>query len=249
MPELIDSSILAAYALKLLKAAIGIGLLLALGYYIDMRRRHTFAQSMETIAKDPRALAQFYGLRWIAMALALGMLVGCSAAQAATPFPTKYDRHIKAAVETNWPHYPFPMAWKAQLWQESRLDPNAVSPVGARGLAQFMPGTWKDMVRDMKLGDVSPSSEVAIDAGAAYMARLTKAWSSPRPAEDRQKLARASYNAGTGNLLKAQNLCLGRALYDDIVKCLPAVTGEHSRETIGYVRNIDKWRVMMEAGL
>lgn len=38
-----------------------------------------------------------------------------------------------------------PPAFFARLiWRESRFDPNAVSPVGASGIAQFMPGTAKD---------------------------------------------------------------------------------------------------------
>jgi len=32
----------------------------------------------------------------------------------------------------------------AQLASESAWDPNAVSPAGAEGIAQFMPATWKD---------------------------------------------------------------------------------------------------------
>lgn len=161
----------------------------------------------------------------------------------------RYDENIQDAVERWWPEYPFPTAWKAQLYQESRLRPEAVSPVGAKGLAQFMPGTWAQVARELRLpSGASATQDIAIDAGAFYMAKLRKAWSAQRPPEDRHQLAQASYNAGLGNLLKAQKLCDGAALYVDISKCLPLVTGErNSRETLGYVVSIAKWRKMLEA--
>jgi hypothetical protein len=34
---------------------------------------------------------------------------------------------------------------KAQCWQESRFNPNAVSPANARGICQFVDGTWNDV--------------------------------------------------------------------------------------------------------
>jgi hypothetical protein len=37
-----------------------------------------------------------------------------------------------------------PKVFAAQLASESAWDPNAVSPAGAEGIAQFMPATWKD---------------------------------------------------------------------------------------------------------
>lgn len=102
----------------------------------------------------------------------------------------------------------------------------------------------------MALGLVSPHmAEPAIIAGAYYMARLRRSWSSPRPGEDRQRLAQASYNAGLGSLLAAQRACEGRLLYSEIVVCLPQITGQHSRETITYVERIARWHKMMEAGL
>jgi membrane-bound lytic murein transglycosylase F len=63
---------------------------------------------------------------------------------------------------------------------------------------------------------------------------------------DRFKLSAASYNAGIGNLLKAQNHCNNARLYDDVIPCLPRVTGRHSKETIGYVQNIVyRWYPML----
>lgn len=162
-------------------------------------------------------------------------------------FPDKYDREIKSAVDRYWPHFPFWKAWKAQLYQESRLDPNAVSPVGATGLAQFMPGTWDDVSRQLGYEGISPrDAKYAIGAGAFYMAKLTKGWSSPRPTFDRHWLAQASYNAGFGNLLKAQKACGNKSLYADIIECLPEITGHHSKETITYVERIDRWWRLME---
>ncbi len=129
------------------------------------------------------------------------------------------------------------------------MNPNAVSPVGAEGIAQFMPGTWRDVSRQMGIPyGISPrDAKWAIDAGAYYMARQRRTWSSPRPDLDRHFLAAASYNAGAGNLLKAQRLCRGAVLYDEIIACLPAVTGRHSRETITYVKRIQRWRAEMGA--
>lgn len=59
---------------------------------------------------------------------------------------------------------------------------------------------------------------------------------------DRYMLAAASYNAGAGNLIRSQKSCGGPNRYREIVACLPRITGHHSKETKGYVRNIiTKW--------
>lgn len=153
-------------------------------------------------------------------------------------------------MERWWPDWPFWYDWKAQLYQESLLKADAVSPAGARGLAQFMPATWDEVTRALGWGVISPhAAGPAIEAGAYYMRRLRRSWSSPRPPGDRQQLAQASYNAGLDNLLKAQTRCGGAILYSEIVACLPDITGRHSRETITYVERIERWRLMMEAGL
>ncbi len=167
----------------------------------------------------------------------------------ASLFPDRYDQEIKKAVERYWGDYPDWQAWKAQLYQESRLRPNAVSPVGAAGLAQFMPRTWEQVARELRLPPgASPHHDIAVQAGAYYMAKLRRQWSAPRPAEARHALALASYNAGLGNILKAQTQCNGARDWPSIAPCLSLVTGRHAAETITYIEQIARWRKLMEAG-
>ena len=74
----------------------------------------------------------------------------------------------------------------AQLMAESGFDPYAVSPAGAQGIAQFMPGTAASYgLRD----PFDP--EAAIDAQARMMSGLLRHFGSVR-------LALAAYNAGSG---------------------------------------------------
>jgi soluble lytic murein transglycosylase-like protein len=74
----------------------------------------------------------------------------------------------------------------AQIYVESNFNPFAVSPAGARGVAQFMPGT----ARAYGLGDpLDP--EAAINAQAHLMRDLLRQFGSA-------PLALAGYNAGAG---------------------------------------------------
>lgn len=109
-----------------------------------------------------------------------------------------------------------------------------------------MPGTWAQVTRELGWTGISPrDAKYAVQAGAYYMAKLKRSWKSPRPAMDRHQLAQASYNAGMGHLVSAQRLCGGPALYAEIIRCLPQVTGRHSAETITYVERIARWRKEM----
>ncbi len=72
----------------------------------------------------------------------------------------------------------------AQLYAESNFNPFAVSPAGAQGIAQFMPGTAKAM------GLHDPFDAAAsIDAQAHLMRDLLRQFGSV-------PLALAAYNAG-----------------------------------------------------
>ncbi len=193
-------------------------------------------------------------MRLLSIALLCGLVaLSCWPSEAdAGRFAVRYDRHIQKAAARWWP--PFPEGdwrWlKAQLYQESLLDPMAVSPVGAAGLGQFMPGTWQDVSRQLGFGRVSPHSiKHSIMAAAFYMLKLRNGWSSPRPELDRWDLARASYNAGFGNLLKAQRKAGGATRFADIIKALPQVTGHHSKETITYNQRIHRWHKELLCGV
>ncbi|NPD09279.1 transglycosylase SLT domain-containing protein [Vibrio ostreicida] len=136
--------------------------------------------------------------------------------------------------------------YKAQLIQESWLNPNALSPAGAAGIAQFMPGTWLEVSQQLELQGTPTDARLAIPAGAYYMAKLRRVWKWPRPEQDRHNLALACYNAGCGHILKAQQLCGNPSLYPLIMQCLPQVTGHHAEETRHYVPRIrDLYRRLM----
>src|SRR5690606_20537269 len=55
----------------------------------------------------------------------------------------EYNELIRLAAQKYLPGYDWRL-YKAQLWQESKLNPYATSPAGAKGIAQFMPATWAE---------------------------------------------------------------------------------------------------------
>ena len=130
--------------------------------------------------------------------------------------------------------------WWAQIRQESQFDRMARSPVGALGLAQIMPATWRQWAEKAGYqGYDQTDPEASLMTGALYMRHLWGQWSSPRPEMDRICLAMASYNAGLGNILKAQKLANMATDYKSIIAKLPDVTGnKNAHETITYVKRI-----------
>ncbi len=181
-------------------------------------------------------------MKWSSAAVCLATAL-LEPAQPAWPhhIPNSYDREIQQAVKRWWPDVPYWNLWKAQLYQESRLEAGAVSRAGARGLAQFMPGTWRDVRADLRIAS-SPHSVDAIDAGAYYMAKLRRIWKAERTALERNELAQASYNAGAGHILKAQRLCGNARLWMTVKACLARVTGPgNAHETRTYVDRIARW--------
>ena|SRR2546422_1052410 len=83
----------------------------------------------------------------------------------------------------------------AVIQQESKYDPDAKSPVGARGLMQLMPATAKRF----KCNDLSDEA-CNVKAGTKYLAFLLKRFNGD------VKLALAGYNAGEGSVDKYQGV-------------------------------------------
>ncbi len=95
------------------------------------------------------------------------------------------------------------------IWQESRFDPNALSPAGAQGIAQFMPHTAKRR----GLSDAYNPAE-ALDHSAHYLAEMAEKYGN-------LGLAAVGYNGGERR---------AEGLIDE--------TGGLAQETIDYVRII-----------
>jgi membrane-bound lytic murein transglycosylase F len=139
---------------------------------------------------------------------------------------------------------------KAQGIQESGLDAQALSPVGARGIMQVMPGTWIEIQKAMGWRGISPYSAAHnIFGGVWYQARMARIWSGrARSRGEAYDLGLASYNAGAGTILQAQALCADARLWPAIAPCLAAVSGSaNARQTTDYVRLIAKWHGMLVA--
>lgn len=83
----------------------------------------------------------------------------------------------------------------AVIQQESKYDPDATSPAGARGLMQLMPATAKRFHCD-DLNDQACN----VKAGTKYLAWLLKRFNGD------VKLALAGYNAGEGSVDKYQGV-------------------------------------------
>ena len=150
-----------------------------------------------------------------------------------TNWTDEYDRHFRKYSKRyfgplfNW-HW-----FKAQAIAESGLNANAVSSVGAIGLMQIMPATFKE------INDANPHfAEVDKPrwniAAGIYYDRLLYTKFPRTPEQDRLYLALASYNAGYGRILNAsRRLKTDTPLWHQVKPHLP-------RETRGYVHRIKR---------
>lgn len=133
--------------------------------------------------------------------------------------------------------------FKAQAMAESGLDPNAKSPVGARGVMQLMPGTYALIKKNQpELGDIT-DPEFNIGAGIMHSRGLWHEWNG-HPDTERLRFMFGSYNAGEGPIIRAKKAARAQALdekaWKNIEVVAPKVERWRYRETLPYVRKIEK---------
>jgi soluble lytic murein transglycosylase-like protein len=110
-----------------------------------------------------------------------------------------------------------PAVIEALVWQESRWHSHAVSPKGARGLAQLMPQTARALGADPD----DPAQNIA--AGARYLHSLLEGF------HGNLEAALAAYNAGPARVLRAGGvppIAETRAYVAAILARLAAQTGD-----------------------
>ena len=169
--------------------------------------------------------------------LLLGLAFLLSTPALARPVETnkwtdQYDRHFKKYSKRYFgPH--FEWRWfKSQGIAESNLQPDATSPVGARGIMQILPTTFGDIqkLNPTFLGLDDPRWNIA--AGIFYDRQLYRKWRKPLPSDERLFLAFSSYNAGYGRVLSAvKRTRNARYSWAEVKQHLPS-------ETKGYVARI-----------
>jgi membrane-bound lytic murein transglycosylase MltF len=143
-----------------------------------------------------------------------------------------------------------PLMLAAQGFQESQLNQEAKSRVGAIGIMQLMPATGKEL----NVGNIR-MTQSNIHAGAKYLDLLMSRYfpDAHFSEMDRPLFAFASYNAGPGNIAKMRKLAAERGYNPDVwFNSVEIVVAEKiGMETTTYVRNIYKYyasyRLLQEA--
>nr|WP_241033857.1 murein transglycosylase [Vibrio maerlii] len=114
--------------------------------------------------------------------------------------------------------------------QESALDSEAKSPVGARGLMQIMPATAKATANKYKIKYSGPSElyevQKNIEIGSQYLGSLLKEY------DNNRIFAFAAYNAGPSRVKTWRGRTQGNVDVYSFIESIPF------KETRGYVQNI-----------
>ena len=130
----------------------------------------------------------------------------------------------------------------AQGYQESTLDQNVKSPVGAIGVMQVMPPTGKEL----NVGDIT-QIDANIHAGVKYMRFMMDRYYKDDPMDPLNKglMTFASYNAGPGRIRQLRAETEKRGLDRNVwFGNVERIASERiGRETVTYVSNIYKYYI------
>ena len=147
-----------------------------------------------------------------------------------------YFRKYSGQSSLDW------MLMAAQGYQESRLNQQATSQVGAIGVMQLMPDTGKEL----KVGDIR-QIEANIHGGVKYIRFMIDRYYQDEPMDDLNKVlfAFAAYNCGPGRVRQLRRDAAARGLdanvwFDNVERVAAEKIG---RETVTYVSNIYKYYV------
>ena len=158
-----------------------------------------------------------------------------SSGQPLSPYDDLVRRHAEA----------FDFDWRlivAQMFQESRFDPAAVSSAGARGLMQLLPATAQSLGVDDAF-----DPESGIRGGVAYLDKLRKRFDRSISPRERTWFALGAYNIGFHRIERARREATAQGLdgnrwFGHVEKIMRdmASTDQSCRcgQTVVYVRGI-----------
>ena len=148
----------------------------------------------------------------------------------------QYFQKYGAQYDVDW------LLMGAQGYQESQLNQNAKSRVGAIGVMQLMPATGKEM----NVGDIT-ATEANIHAGIKYMRFMIDRYYEKEPMTklDKALFAFASYNAGPARVRQLRQEAAKRGLNPNVwFQNVEYVAAEKvGQETVTYVSNIYKYYI------
>jgi membrane-bound lytic murein transglycosylase F len=197
--------------------------------------------------------------RWLSALLAVALLAAPASAQsrnvgaafrradstrAAARDQSRYDDIFRKYSKR---YFGAPFDWrffKAQGMAESELNANAKSWVGARGIMQLMPSTFAAIASKRPEFRSIDDPEFNIAAGIMHDRWLWTVWQKRVPDDERHRFMFGSYNAGEGPILRAcvaaRGLKLSAAQWASIERVAPKIDRWRYRETLGYVKKIDR---------
>lgn len=196
----------------------------------------------ERVRKETRGFWAMLSLLWLVMLIyAAGAFMVVAHAQDIPRAALKHRADLVRVAHAEWGIDAPIAALAAQVHQESGWNPEAVSRVGAQGMAQFMPATtrWWCGLSDIPAAECIPSNPTwALRALVGYDRWLFDRVRGPSEF-DRMWATLRAYNGGLGHWLAE-----AKAARSDSRQAVDAACGSarravtHCTENLGYPRRI-----------